>query len=101
MNREILTSSRVKAEKRGKLDIYYDILSAFQCELIDATCLTRVAHRTNMPYDRFRGYLDHLIQLDLLSRRNGGKLLVTEKGLEYINEYGRISDFLRRMGLSP
>jgi predicted transcriptional regulator len=33
--------------------------------------------------------------------RGGGKLVVTEKGLEYIEEFERITIFLRRMGLLP
>jgi predicted transcriptional regulator len=34
-------------------------------------------------------------------REQNGKFFVTEKGFEYMQEFERISDFLRRMGLLP
>jgi predicted transcriptional regulator len=71
------------------------------CEEIkskDKPSLTNVARQANLPYDRFQNYLEHLVQLEMVSRE-GGKLAVTEKGLEYVQEFERIANFLRRMGL--
>jgi predicted transcriptional regulator len=90
----------VKLQKRSKLRIYLDILQILINELKDSShiSLTRVAHKANLPYDRFRNCLDYLIQVGMVSRKDG-KLVVTEKGLEYIEESKKITDFLRRMGL--
>jgi predicted transcriptional regulator len=52
----------------------------------------------NLPYDRFQNCLDHLIQVGMVSHKDE-KLVVTEKGLEYIAEFKKITDFLKRMGL--
>jgi predicted transcriptional regulator len=89
----------VKVGKRSRIQIYFDILRIL-CEELknEKPSLTKVAHIANLPYDRFRKCLDKLIQLDMVIEQNG-KLFVTEKGFECINEYGRINDFLVRMGL--
>jgi len=91
----------VKVGKRSRIQIYFDILRIL-CEELknDKPSLTRVAHIANLPYDRFQKCLNKLIQLDMVREQNG-KFLVTEKGFEYINEYERINDFLKRMGLLP
>jgi predicted transcriptional regulator len=91
----------VKLGKRSRIQIYFDILRIL-CEELknDKPSLTRVAHIANLPYDRFQKCLNELIQLDMVREQNG-EFLVTEKGFEYINEYERINDFLRRMGLLP
>lgn len=90
----------LKVEKRSRFRIYFDVLQLL-CEEIresDKPSPTRIAHKANLPYDRFRNYLDYLIRLGMISRE-GEKLVVTQKGLEYIQEFERITDFLSRMGL--
>jgi len=92
----------VKVEKRGKLQIYFDILEVL-CENVeagDAPSPTRIAHKTNLPYDRFRNYLDELVRLSMVSRE-GGKLVVSEKGFEYVRWHKRMISFLKSMGLLP
>lgn len=93
----------MKPRKRGKLQICFDVLQLLceESKLNEKPSLTRVAHRANLPYDRFRGYLDHLIQLDMVSVDSRGKVAVTDKGLVFVEEYARMSDFLRHMGLLP
>jgi len=89
------------AEKRTKFQIYFDILEALSDELRNDSMLqpTKVAHRVNLPYDRFRSYLDYLMQVGMVSSKPDGGLAVTEKGVEYLKEHGRHRDFLRLMGL--
>jgi len=91
----------VKVQKRSKLQIYFGVLKILREELKQNghPSLTRVAHVANLPYDRFRDCLDYLIQVGMVSR-GGEKLIVTDKGCEFIQEFERINDFLRRMGLS-
>lgn len=89
------------AERRTKFQIYFDILEALSDELKNGSelQLTKIAHVANLPYDRFRSYLDYLVQLGMVSFEPDGGLAVTEKGVEYVQELGRNSEFLRRMGL--
>jgi len=92
----------MKVEKRSKFEIYFDILQLLCDEIREGNkpSPTRVAHKANLPYDRFQSCLDHLNRLGMVSRE-GGKLVVTKKGLEYVQEYERMTDFLRRMELLP
>ncbi|MCW3998648.1 MAG: winged helix-turn-helix domain-containing protein [Candidatus Bathyarchaeota archaeon] len=86
--------------KRSKVDIYAAIL--------DSICLeggkdgqaspTRVAHRANLPYDRFQKILDHLVELDMVRRTEAG-LLITSKGLKCFREMRKANEFLKSMGL--
>ena len=90
----------MKLQKRSKLRIYFDVLKILREELNQNghPSLTRVAHGANLPYDRFRNCLEHLIQVGMVSRGDE-KLIVTDKGCEFIQEFERITDFLERMGL--
>jgi predicted transcriptional regulator len=89
-----------KVEKRSKFQIYFDILDLLNNEVdeYDRVSPTRVAHRANLPYDRFQRALERLVQLGMVSYV-GESLAVTEKGLEYVREFKRMNDFLKRMGL--
>jgi len=44
--------------------------------------------------------LVQLVKLDMVSPGDKGEYVVTEKGVEYLQEYRRMAEFLRRMGLS-
>jgi predicted transcriptional regulator len=97
----LIVSPNAKVLKRSRFKIYYDILR-FLCEekSKDKQSITRVAHEANLPYDRFRNHLDKLIQLGMISHASRDFVL-TKKGLEYFEEFKRISDFLSRAGLLP
>jgi predicted transcriptional regulator len=90
----------MKVEKRSKLQIYFDILQLLceKTETGDRPFPTRIAHKANLPYDRFRSCLDQLVQLGMVSRGEG-KLVVTRKGLEYVEWHRRMNSFLKHMGL--
>jgi len=91
----------LKWEKRGRIQIYSDILEAL-CEKENGgvACPTRISHKTNLPYDRFRNYVDELVETGMVSRK-GKSLVVTEKGLEYVQWHRETTSFLKRMGLLP
>jgi len=91
----------MKVERRTKFQIYYDILEVLcdELKLCGDCSLTKVAHRANLPYDRFRTCLDNLLRIGMIRWDTGRKLVVTGKGLEYVQEYKKINDFLGRMGL--
>jgi predicted transcriptional regulator len=97
----IASEPALEVGKRSRIQIYFDVLQILCEELKNGKpSLTRVAHMANLPYDRFQKSLNKLIQLDIVREQNG-KFFVTEKGFEYMQEFERISDFLRRMGLLP
>jgi predicted transcriptional regulator len=87
--------------KRSKVDIYTAILDYICREggKNGQASPTRVAHRANLPYDRFQKILEHFIELEMVRRTDDG-LLITPKGLRCFHEMRKANDFLRSMGLS-
>lgn len=86
--------------KRSKVDIYSSVLDSLRLESkLGKASPTRVAHRANLPYDRFQKILGKFIELEMVQRADDG-LILTEKGLRCLEHIHKTNDFLRRMGLS-
>jgi predicted transcriptional regulator len=90
--------------KRSRFELYGDILLAIR-EDIDknhSARLTRVHGRSNVPYDRFKGYITDLKNNNLIETRfvdNHEEIKLTGRGLEYLDEYSRVNKFLSAFGL--
>ena len=88
-----------KIPRRDKMKIYGDLLAAISEEAkSQKIILTRVQVRINVPYDRLKGYISELKELQLI--RNDASLEITDKGRKYLKEYKRIIDFMKYMGLT-
>ena len=88
-----------KVPRRDKLKIYGDILSSLYDEAKEEKIiLTRVQLKTNVPYDRLKGYLVELEELGLISVEP--RLSLTEKGKQYLAEFKTVLEFMKRMGLA-
>lgn len=88
-----------KFPRRDRMKIYGDMLSVIKAETKRGQIvLTRVQLRTNVPFDRLKIYLSELRELGLIQDESSPKL--TEKGQQYIIEYEKVLDFMKRMGLS-
>ena len=59
--------------------------------------LTRIQVKINVPFDRLKKYLSDLKDLGLIV--NEDNPILTEKGKQYLLEYDKILDFMKRMGL--
>jgi predicted transcriptional regulator len=80
------------------MKIYGDVLSAIKAETRKGeVVLTRIQLKTNVPFDRLKAYLSDLEELGLV--QDGSLLRLTEKGQQYVVEYERVLDFMKRMGL--
>jgi predicted transcriptional regulator len=80
------------------MKIYCDMLSAIQSEKNeDKVILTRIQGKANIPFDRLKTYLKELTELGLIQ---DAPLQLTEKGQQYITEYEKVQDFMKRMGLA-
>ena len=87
-----------KLARRDKTKIYNDILFTIQDEAKKGTIvLTRVQQKTNVPFDRLKAYLTELKELGLIQDESSLKL--TEKGKQFLSEYEKVLDFMKRMGL--
>jgi predicted transcriptional regulator len=86
-----------KIPRRDKMKIYDDLLSILKSENSTEVVLTRVQLKLNVPYDRLKQYLKQLVELDLIEDEASPEL--TKKGRQFINEYEKVLDFMKRMGL--
>jgi predicted transcriptional regulator len=88
----------MKISRRDKLKIYADLLAALKDEAKnEKIVLTRVQVRINVPYDRLKNYISDLIDLGLIQDETS--LILTEKGKRYLEEYEKVLDFVKRMGI--
>jgi predicted transcriptional regulator len=88
-----------KIARRDKMKIYSDLLSILQSESNrEEIVLTRLQLKLNVPFDRLKQYLTQLRELGLIDDVTSPKL--TKKGKQYIREYEKVLDFMKRMGLA-
>jgi predicted transcriptional regulator len=88
-----------RIQRRDKLKIYGDLLSVLRSESgAEKIVLTHVQVRLKVPFDRLKTYITELVDLGLIQDETSLKL--TEKGIQYLREYERVLDFMKRMGLS-
>jgi predicted transcriptional regulator len=89
----------MKTVRREKLVIYGDLLAILNDESKnDRIVLTHIQVKINVSFDRLKKYIVNLVDLGLIEDENSLKL--TEKGKEYLKEYEKVLDFIKRMGLS-
>jgi predicted transcriptional regulator len=87
-----------KISRRDKLKIYGDLLSILNDEgKTEKKVLTHIQIRINVPFDRLKNYLFELKELGLIQDEISLKL--TEKGKQYLTEYDRVLEFMKRMGI--
>jgi len=81
------------------MKIYGDLLSALNSEANnEKIVLTRVQVQINVPFDRFKNYVSELKELGLVQDETSPKL--KEKGKQYLKEYRKVLEFMRRMNLA-
>jgi len=87
-----------KIFRRDKLRIYSDLLRVLNSESkTEKIVLSKVQVRINVPFDRLKQYILDLRDLGLIDDET---LNLTNKGKEYLMEYERILEFMKRMGLT-
>lgn len=87
-----------KIFRRDKLRIYGDLLRVLYNESkTEKIVLSQVQIRINVPFDRLKQYILDLRDLGLIDDKT---LNLTDKGKEYLMEYERILEFMKRMGLT-
>jgi len=96
---KIIEQGMQRRERRHKLQIYYDILSAIQEEATtdEGAKPTRIQHLSNMSYDKLMRYLDELVAKKMINKAS--TLSLTDQGRDFLRDYGKIKDLIERMGL--
>jgi predicted transcriptional regulator len=89
----------MKIPRRDKLKIYGDLLLVLNDEAKnDKILLTWVQVKINVPFDRLKTYISNLKELGLIEDES--TLRITEKGKQFLREYERVLDFMKRMGFT-
>ena len=87
----------MQREKRKKLELYNDVLSAVQEEATQGEVKpTRVQHLCNTSYDKMSKYLDELYNKKMIEK---SPLSITDKGKKFLQDYSKIKDFITEMEL--
>lgn len=59
--------------------------------------MTRIQGTVNMPYDRFRSFIDVLVRMQMVSlekKENYYEIRLERKGSEYLSHYEAVQSFL-------
>lgn len=86
-------------EKRDRARIYADILEHILVASLKGEKLkiTRIQDKGNVPFGRFKEYITDLQGKGLLQIEP--EIVLTQKGVNYIEEYRRVKEFLEKFGL--
>lgn len=85
--------------RRDRLKIYGDLLSILYAEnKEEKIVLTRIQVQMRVPFDRLKTYISELTYLGLI--QDEASLKLTEKGKQYLVEYKKVLDFMKRMGIT-
>ena len=87
-------------KRRSKVELYLEVLDLLCKEgaISGKAHLTKVAHRANIPYDRFQKIVATLIESKLILRTNTD-VLITANGLTCLQKIQQTNAFLQEMGL--
>lgn len=88
-------------EKRGRLEIIYDILAAIQNKR-GSIKPTHLLYKSNLSYQRMNIYLEELITKGLVAKDfddNSKFFVLTDNGYRFLSEFRRIKEFTDSFGL--
>jgi len=82
-------------ERRSKLQIFYDILSAIKedSQNNDEISYTRVQFKCNTSYDKLLRYFDEMKAKQLL--KSGSEIEITEMGETFYQDYSKINELIK------
>ena len=80
--------------KRSKLQIYFDVLSAILVEKQDNSEIskTRLQHKSNTSYDKLLKYLDEMSEKGLIKLEN--EIDTTEMGIKFHQDYSAVNELI-------
>lgn len=83
--------------KRSKLQIYYDIISAIQSDMQSngEVSKTRIQQKCNTSYDKLIKYIQEMEEKNLL--KNNTDLEVTELGYRFFDDYSKVNNMINEI----
>jgi len=88
-------------EKRDKIEIVFDILSAID-KKGGKIKPTHLLYKANLSHQRMKKYIAELLEKALIQEVAEGQnkfYILTEKGTQFVSEYQRIKQFTESFGL--
>ncbi len=90
--------------KRSKFELFGDILEAIREDISKNgnARLTRVHGKVNVPYDRFKIYIENLREnglVEIYAKEGYQEIQLTGRAFVYIDEYNRVKNFMLAFGL--
>jgi predicted transcriptional regulator len=88
-------------EKRGKLEIVYDILAAVQ-KKNGSIKPTHLLYKSNLSYQRMNIYLEELIKQGMIRKdfdEDNKFYVLTDRGYQFLAEFKRIKEFTDSFGI--
>lgn len=87
-----------KTPRRGRIQLYGDILAIIEAEGNEKIVLTHIQLKSQVPFDRLKKYLSEMKTLGYIDDEKTPRL--TQKGKQYKQEYMDVIDFMKRMGVT-
>ena len=83
--------------KRSKLQIYFDVISAIMTEKQDNEDVskTRLQHKSNTSYDKLLKYLDEMTEKGLIKMEK--EIDTTELGKKFYNDYLNVNNLINEI----
>ena len=88
-------------ERRGRLDIVYDMLKAVQ-DKGGSILPTHLLYKSNLSHARLKKYVAELEQKGLLetkAEKGKTRFVLTVRGSEYLANYGKLKGFIDMFGM--
>ena len=84
-------------DKRSKLQIYFDVISAIIVEKQDHEEIskTRLQHKSNTSYDKLLKYLDDMNQKGLIQLES--LIDITDLGLKFYEDYSNVNHLINEI----
>lgn len=91
----------MKQEKRHKLQLYRDILSAVEEDSIGsgAALPMHIQHHSRLSYDKMTRHFDELEEIGMIRREAKGLLTITDKGRQFVRQYDELVLLIESAGL--
>ena len=89
-------------KKRNRLEIIKDILQVIRSRN-GKIKPTHILYKSNLSHQMMEEYLKELIEKDFIQEhkiKTGKTYSITEKGVNYLNQYSMIIDFTESFGLN-
>lgn len=82
-------------ERRSKLQIFYDVLSAIKedSQNNEKISYTRIQFKCNTSYDKLLRYIDEMNAKQLL--KSSSEIEITEKGEKFYQDYSKINELIK------